>query len=292
MCNLSTVIIRPDDTFESLQEKIRAATIIGTIQSTYTNFRYVRSIWKRNAEEERLLGVSQCGIFDHHLLSDPSFEGLEELRDYAVSVNVEWADKLGINPSAAVTTVKPEGTVSQKVDAASGIHPRHSPFYIRSVRGDNKDPMTRFLKEQGVPWESCVMKPESTTVFFFPIKAPEGALTRKDITAIDHLNLWKHYNKSWSEHQVSVTVTVKEHEWVDVAAWVYRNFDEITGVSFLPEDGGTYRQAPYQECTEAEYEAHLAKIPKLDWSLLSQYELEDQTTGVRELACTAGHCEI
>lgn len=294
LCNLTEIVVRSNDDLDSLKRKARIATILGTIQSTYTDFRYVRSIWKRNAEEERLLGVSLTGIYDSQLLgSVQSSELLVELRSYCESVNKEFADRLGISPSVAITTVKPSGTVSQLVDSSSGIHPRHSAYYIRSVRQDNKDPLTQFMKDAGIPWEPCVMKPESTTVFFFPVKAPDGAVTRNDVNPISHLELWKTYNEHWAEHQVSITVSVAEEEWPRVGAWVFDNFDHLSGVSFLPMDGGTYRQAPYQECTKEEYEAALAKMPKsIDWSKLSDYEREDNTTGVRELACTAGACEI
>lgn len=294
LCNLTEVVIRSDDTFETLKEKIEIATILGTIQSTLTNFRYVRPIWKRNAEEERLLGVSLTGIYDNAAMSSfVTEEDLKELSQWSTDVNAKWAKLLGINPTAAGTTVKPSGTVSQLVDSSSGIHPRHSKFYIRSVRGDNKDPMTHFLKDAGVPWEPCVMKPDTTTVFYFPQKAPDGSTTRDDVSAISHLNLWKKYNEGWSEHQVSVTVSVKEEEWIDVAAWVHRNFNSITGISFLPFDNGSYRQAPYQACTEDEYSAFLAKMPaSIDWTRLQEYEKEDTTTGTRELACVAGYCEI
>lgn len=299
-CNLTECVIRPSDTLETLKNKVEIAAIMGTIQSTFTNFRYLRPIWKKNAEEERLLGVSMTGIYDHEVLSgqmslrdnDPE-DLLNELKQHVIETNALWAENLGINPSLATTTVKPAGTTSSLSNTASGIHPRHSEYYIRTVRQDNKDPLTQFLKDAGVPWEPCVMRPESTTVFSFPIKSPDGALTRKDITAIDHLNLWMTYNKHWTEHQVSVTVNVKEHEWVSVAGWVYDNFDDITGISFLPYDTGTYKQAPFQECSKEEYEALLGQMPSvIDWSILSDYEKEDATTGVRELACAGGSCEI
>lgn len=296
LCNLTEVVVRPGDDAESLKRKIRIATILGTIQSTYTDFRYVRNIWKRNAEEERLLGVSLTGIFDNVSLS--AFGGelqelLDSLREYAVEVNQEYAEKLGINPSVAITTVKPSGTVSQLVDSASGIHPRHSAYYIRSIRQDNKDPVTAFLKDAGIPNEPCVMKPDSTTVFFFPMKSPEGAVTREQISPRDHLNLWAMYNEHWAEHQVSVTVSVKEDEWVDTAGWVFDNFEQLSGISFLPMDGGTYKQAPYQEVDQKAYEEMLARMPEsLDWDLLQNYEKEDTTTGTRELACVGTSCEI
>lgn len=298
LCNLTEVVVRPDDDAESLRRKIRIATILGTIQSTYTDFRYVRNIWKRNAEEERLLGVSLTGIYDNQLLSSIVGDGLltttlNSLREYAVEVNQEWAEMLGINPAAAITTVKPSGTVSQLVNSASGIHPRHSAYYIRSIRQDNKDPMTQFLKDSGIPNEPCVMKPDATTVFFFPVESPEGAVCRNDITPRDHLNLWSVYNENWAEHQVSITVSVKENEWIDTAAWVFDNFEALSGVSFLPMDGGTYKQAPYQECSREEYEDLLGKMPEsLEWEKLSDYEKEDTTTGSRELACVGMSCEI
>lgn len=306
LCNLSEVVIRPDDDYDSLKRKVRIATILGTIQSTYTDFRYVRSIWKRNAEEERLLGVSLTGIYDHPVLSGRSNgilgfynpdaglgDYLQELREYCGEVNREYAEKLGINPSVAISTVKPSGTVSQLVDSASGIHPRHSEYYIRSIRQDNKDPMTQMLKDSGVPWEPCVMKPEQTTVFFFPMKAPDGAVTRDQVTPTKHLDLWNVYNEHWAEHQVSVTVSVKEDEWIDTAAWVYKHFEALSGVSFLPSDGGSYRQAPYQECSKEQYEELQAKMPQaIDWSLLSRYESDDETVGTQTLACQGTYCEI
>lgn len=296
LCNLTEIVVRAGDTVETLKRKARIATILGTIQSTFTDFRYVRSIWKRNAEEERLLGVSLTGIYDNVSLSASGrelSELLSEVREYCVEVNKEFAEKLGINPSVAVTTVKPSGTVSQLVNSASGIHPRHSAYYIRSVRQDNKDPLTHFMKDAGIPHEPCVMKPESTTVFFFPVASPEGAVTRDKVDAVSHLNLWKEYNEHWAEHQVSITVSVREEEWPRVGAWVYDNFDELSGVSFLPMDGGTYRQAPFQEVSKEEYEALEAKMPeKIYWEVLQQYELEDSTTSARELACVAGQCDI
>lgn len=310
LCNLTEAVIRPEDNVESLRKKVRLATILGTIQSTYTDFRYVRNIWKRNAEEERLLGVSLTGIYDHPVLGGDDNDAemchklfgdedirlpdiLEELKELAVEVNKEWAEKLGINPAAAITTVKPSGTVSQLVDSSSGIHPRHSQYYIRSIRQDNKDPMTQFLKDQGIPNEPCVMKGETTTVFYFPVKSPEGAVTREQINPRQHLELWSKYNTHWAEHQVSVTVSVAEEQWVDTAAWVYDNFDTLSGVSFLPYDGGTYKQAPYQEVDKEAYEELLSQMPKeLDWGKLSDYEKEDNTTGSRELACVGTSCEI
>lgn len=296
LCNLTEVVVRPEDSLESLRHKVRIATILGTVQSTFTDFKYVRNIWKRNAEEERLLGVSLTGIYDNSRLSSDSDEltqTLTELKEYAVEVNREFAERLGITPSVAITTVKPSGTVSQLVNSASGIHPRHSEYYIRSVRQDNKDPLTEFMKHVGIPWEPCVMKPDTTTVFFFPVKSPEGAVTRHDITATDHLDLWSVYNDAWAEHQVSITVSVKEQEWPRVGAWVYDNFDTLSGVSFLPMDGGTYRQAPFQECTQEEYEAMVARSPaSVDWSGLQEFEKVDATTSSQTLACEGVMCEV
>lgn len=326
-CNLSEVVVRAEDTFKDLREKVRLATILGTIQSTYTKFPYLRKIWQRNTEEERLLGVSLTGIMDHKVLGGAvdftaegyvkEFDGfdwdrfcedeslyeagkgyglddvLDALKQVAVDTNKEWADKLGIPQATAVTCVKPSGTVSQLVDSASGIHTRHSEYYIRTVRGDNKDPLTEFMIAQGIPHEPCVMKPETTTVFSFPQKSPEGAITREDVSALDQLELWLTYQRHWCEHKPSVTISVKEDEWMEVGAFVYKNFDEMSGVSFLPYDGGSYQQAPYQECSKEEYEELLGNMPKdLDWELLSEYEVEDNTAGMQTMACSSGACEI
>lgn len=305
-CNLTEIVVRPEDSIEVLKEKAELAAILGTIQATLTNFRYLRPIWKRNAEEEALLGVSMTGIYDHPILSKTyvrsvTIEGgfdtvgtiLSDLKNHVVETNRIWAEKLGINPAGACTTVKPAGTTSSKSNTAAGIHPRHSEYYIRSVRQDNKDALTQFMKDQGIPHEPCVMRPESTTVFYFPIKSPDGAVTREDVTALSHLELWAQYNKHWSEHQVSVTINVREDEWLEVGAWVFKNFDSITGISFLPYDGGSYKQAPFQECSQEEYEAMLSKMPiSIDWSKLSEYEKEDQTEGSQELACIGGACGI
>lgn len=298
LCNLTEIVVRSTDSLADLKRKARIATILGTIQSTYTDFRYVRSLWKRNAEEERLLGVSLTGIYDHPVLSGREGEAtliawLSELRAYCEEVNSEFAGRLGINPSVAITTVKPSGTVSQLVDSASGIHPRHAAYYIRSVRQDNKDPLTQFMKDAGIPWEPCVLKPESTSVFFFLVKSPDGATTRDQVDATSHLNLWRIYNEHWAEHQVSITCSVREEEWPRVGAWVFDHFNELSGVSFLPMDGGTYKQAPYQECSKEVYEEFLAKIPQdIPWEVLPHYEKEDTTTSSHELACVAGYCEI
>lgn len=293
-CNLTEVVVRAEDTVEDLARKVRLATILGTYQSTMTHFPYLRKIWQKNTEEERLLGVSFTGIFDNKWMStvcEDTQKKLEILKHVAVESNKETADALGINPSTAITCVKPSGTVSQLVDSASGIHPRHSVYYIRRVRGDKKDPLTQFMINQGVPYEDCVMRPESTVVFSFPQKAPEGATLRDDLTAIDHLDVWLMYQRHWCEHKPSVTISVKEEEWMDVGAWVWRHFDEVSGVSFLPYDGGTYRQAPYEECTKQQYEELLAVVPKaIDWDTL--VEVDDNVKGAQELACSAGSCEI
>jgi len=295
-CNLSECVVRETDDLKSLKRKVRLATIIGTIQSTLTDFKYLRKIWKDNTEEERLLGVSLTGIMDHSVLSKntDSKKWLEEMRQTAVDTNKEFAQLLGIPQSSAITCVKPSGTVSQLVDAASGIHARHNDYYIRTVRGDNKDPLTQFLKEQGVHSERDVTKPESTTVFSFPVKSPEGAITRTQMTAIEQLELWKTYALHWCEHKPSITVSVKEHEWMEVGAWVYANFDVASGVSFLPFSDHTYQQAPYQDIEPDDYLEWMQvyKDMYIDWSALSEYEKEDHTTGSRELACTAGVCEV
>jgi ribonucleoside-diphosphate reductase alpha chain len=288
-CNLTEVVVRAEDTFETLAEKVKLATILGTFQSTLTDFKYLRKVWKDNTEEERLLGVSLTGIYDHKGFSD---EELIELRQIAVDQNKVVAEKLGIPQSTAITCVKPSGTVSQLVDAASGIHPRHSEYYIRTVRGDKKDPLTNFLIAQGVPYEDCVMKPNDTVVFSFPQKSPNKN-TRETVGTIQHLEKWLQYQRHWCEHKPSVTINVKPDEWLEVGAWVYKHFDEMSGVSFLPYSEHTYRQAPYQECSKEEYEAMLERMPKdIDWSKLSEFEKEDTTTSSQELACTGNSCEI
>jgi ribonucleoside-diphosphate reductase alpha chain len=286
---------RRDDTLQDLKQKVRMATILGTFQSTLTNFKYLRKIWKQNTEEERLLGVSLTGIMDHPVLSKTidSTRWLKEMKDHAVLINQEYAKLLGIPQSAAITCVKPSGTVSQLTNSASGIHARHSEYYIRTVRADNNDPLTKLMKDEGVMNEPDVMKPDYTTVFSFPTMSPKGATVRKDVSAIEQLELWKIYAQHWCEHKPSITVTVKEDEWMDVGAWVYENFDIISGISFLPYDDHTYQQAPYQDCTKAEYSSALLKTPKeIDFSKLSIYEKEDGTTGSRELACTSDACEV
>ena len=293
-CNLTEVVVRSGDTVESLAKKVRIATILGTFQSTLTHFPYLRKIWQKNTEEERLLGVSLTGILDNQWMgevSESTAENLEQLRKIAVDTNSEFATILGIPQSAAITCVKPSGTVSQLVDSASGIHARHSRYYIRRVRGDKKDPLSQFLAVAGVPVEDCVMRPDSTVVFSFPMKAPEGARLRDDLTALEHLDLWLMYQRHWCEHKPSVTISVKEDEWMDVGAWTWRNFDEVSGVSFLPWDGGSYRQAPYEECSKEVYEELLAKMPaNIYWDTLS--EKDDNVEGAQTLACVAGHCEI
>jgi len=295
-CNLTEVVIDAEDTKETLEQKIRIASILGTWQSSLTNFKYIRKSWKANSEEERLLGVSLTGIFGNTLtgtVHDGLAEMLDELREFAVETNVSEADILGIEHSVSVTTVKPSGTVSQLTGVSSGIHPWYSKHYIRSVRADNKDPLTQFLKEFGVPSEPDVMKPDVTTVFYFPIKAPEGATVTKDLSAIEHLEVWKVYRTHWTEHNPSVTINVAEDEWLDVGAWVFNNFDSIGGVSFLPLSEHSYKQAPYQEVSEEEYEVALAAMPKrIPWESLPLYELEDTTTGSQELACVSGICEV
>jgi ribonucleoside-triphosphate reductase len=292
-CNLTEVVIRATDTIKSLERKVRLATILGTIQSTYTNFPYLRPIWQKNTEEERLLGVSLTGIMDNELTYKADAKTLQKLRDVAVQTNRDYAKSLGIDESAAITCVKPSGTVSQLVDSASGIHARHSSYYIRTVRGDNKDPLTQFMKDSGIPSEPCVMKPDSTTVFSFPTKSPDGAVTRNDMDAIEQLELWKLYALNWCEHKPSVTITVRENEWLKVGAWVYDNFDICSGVSFLPHSDHTYAQAPYQDCDKSTYKEAVTKMPaRIDWSKLSDYEKEDNTSGMQTLACSSGACEI
>lgn len=291
-CNLTEVVVRAEDSFEDIKRKVRIATLLGTVQSTFTKFPYLRKLWQKNTEEERLLGVSMTGIFDHTSLctAGPELDAaLADLRAYARTVNVELAAKLGIPASTAITCVKPSGTVSQLVNSASGIHPRHAKHYIRRVRGDKKDPLSQFLISQGVPAEDCVYKPTQTTVFSFPQRAPAG-LTRDEVTPIQHLELWLAYQRHWCEHKPSVTISVEEKDWPSVGAWVWEHFDEISGVSFLPYDGGTYRQAPYETCTEAEYEEMKAAMPTIKWEEFR--ELTDNVEGAQMLACTAGVCEI
>lgn len=297
LCNLTEVVITSDDDLESLSKKVEIATILGTIQSTFTNFKYLRKLWRDNAEEERLLGVSLTGQFGNELMSgkaglDNLEYALNELRKVAIETNKLWAHIFGINQSVAITTVKPSGTVSQLTGSSSGMHPWHSEYYVRTVRGDNKDPLTMFLQDFGVPNEPDVMKPNDTTVFSFPIKAPAGAITRNELTALEHLEIWRAYKVNWTEHNPSVTISVKEHEWLQVAEWVYNNWDDVGGISFLPYSDHTYRQAPYQDCTDVEYKELLGKMPDIPWESLKHYEKEDTTSGTQTLACTASGCEI
>jgi ribonucleoside-triphosphate reductase len=295
-CNLTEVVVRSTDTIDDLERKVRLATILGTVQSTYTKFPYLRKVWQKNTEEERLLGVSLTGVMDNPLMT-PDNKGLEKtlehLRSVAINTNAEFAGMLNIPVSAAITCIKPSGTVSQLVSCASGIHARHSAYYIRTVRGDNKDPLTQFMKDKGIPNEPCVMKGDTTTVFSFPIKSPENAVTRNDMTAIEQLELWLTYQRHWCEHKPSVTISVRDAEWMEVGAFVYKHFDEMSGVSFLPHTDHTYQQAPYQDCTKEEYEELLAKMPKrIAWSELTEYENEDNTAGSQTMACTGDSCEL
>ncbi len=295
-CNLTECVVRATDSIEDLERKVKLATILGTIQSTLTKFPYLRKVWQKNTEEERLLGVSLTGIMDNPLLTSKNRgleKTLEHLRSIAVATNAEWADRLGIPHSASITCVKPSGTVSQLVDSASGIHARHSPFYIRTVRGDNKDPLTQMMIDQGIPNEPCVFKGDTTTVFSFPQKSPAGAVTRNDMTAIEQLETWLTYQRHWCEHKPSVTISVRDSEWLEVGAFVFKHFDEMSGVSFLPHSDHTYQQAPYQDCTKEEYEELLAKMPtNVDWTKLSEYEQEDNTVAMQTMACSGDVCEI
>jgi ribonucleoside-triphosphate reductase (thioredoxin) len=295
-CNLSEVVVRATDTIIDLERKVRLAAIIGTIQSTLTHFPYLRKIWQTNTEEERLLGVSLTGIMDNRLMTHANAgleKLLEHLKNVAITTNAEWAERLNIPASTAITCVKPSGTVSQLVDSASGIHARHSAYYIRTVRGDNKDPLTQFMIDQGIPAEPCVMKPDSTTVFSFPQMSPRQAVTRNDMTALEQLELWMTYQRHWCEHKPSVTITVKDNEWMEVGAWVYKNFDEVSGVSFLPHSDHSYQQAPYQEVGKHDYETLLSVMPeRIDWARLSEYEKEDTSKGTSTFACAGGSCEM
>ena len=295
-CNLTECVVRATDTLKDLERKVRLATILGTIQSTLIKFPYLRKVWQNNTAEERLLGVSMTGIMDNPLMTNANKgldRTLEHLRYIAVTTNAEWAERLGIPVSAAISCVKPSGTVSQLVDSASGIHARHSPYYIRTVRGDNKDPLTHFMIDQGIPNQPCVMKPDSTVVFSFPVKSPEKAVTRNDMTAVEQLKLWLTYQRSWCEHKPSVTITVRDGEWMDVGAFVYNHFDEMSGVSFLPHSDHTYQQAPYQEVGKSVYKQLLSLMPSsIDWSALSNYESEDNTVSMQTMACSGDSCEI
>ena len=313
-CNLTEVVVRATDSFDTLARKVKLATILGTIQSTYTKMPYLRKVWADNTEAERLLGVSLTGIMDNPLMTSKNAgldKTLEKLREIAIETNAEWAGLLDIPVAAAISCIKPSGTVSQLVDSASGIHARHSDYYIRTVRGDNKDPLTQFMIDQGIPSEPCVMKPDQTTVFSFPMKSPDNAVTRNDMTAVEQLETWLTYQRHWCEHKPSVTISVKDAEWADVGAFVYKHFDEMSGVSFLPHTEHTYQQAPYQETFKDKpvtgrrreddkeyvitpsYESVLSQMPKaIDWSLLADYEQEDNTSGSQTMACTGDSCEI
>ena len=294
-CNLSEVVVRENDDLSALRSKVRIATMLGTFQSTLTDLKYLRKIWKTNTEEERLLGVSLTGIMDHPVLArmTDSKIWLQEMKQVAIDTNREYAEKIGIPASTAITCVKPSGTVSQLTDSASGIHARHNPFYVRTVRGDNKDPLTQFMKEEGIPFEADITKPDSVTVFSFPMKSPSGAITRTEMSAIEQLELWKLYALNWCEHKPSVTISVKEEEWMEVGSWLYDNFDIASGVSFLPFSDHTYQQAPYQDIEAEEYLEWSGRVPSaLDWTKFSKYEKEDNTSGSRELACTADACEV
>ena len=298
-CNLSEVVVRPDDTEETLKEKVEIATIFGTIQSTLSDFRYLTKQWKDNTEEERLLGVSLTGIMDHQVLSGDIFNQnalkymLINLKEHSIKINKKWADMLGVNQATAITCVKPSGTVSQLVDSASGIHPRYSPYYLRTVRADKKDPLCDMMLDKGFYGEDDVMKPNDTKVIYFPMKSPESSIMRDGKSAIEQLEIWKMYQLHWCEHKPSITVYVKEEEWLEVGAWVYENFDVMSGVSFLPHSDHSYKQAPYQEVDKKTYEEWLAKTPRnINWMDLTNYEKEDTTTSSKELACTAGACEV
>ena len=295
-CNLTEVVVRATDTYDTLEHKVKLATILGTVQSSFTKFPYLRKVWQRNTEEERLLGVSLTGIMDNPLMTMKN-KGLDstlsKLREVAVATNAEWAERLGINASVSITCVKPSGTVSQLVDSASGIHARHSPYYIRTVRGDNKDPLTQFMMDQGIPNEPCVFKGDTTTVFSFPVMSPHRAVTRNDMSAIEQLEMWLIYQRYWCEHKPSVTISVRDDEWLAVGAFVYEHFDEMSGVSFLPHSDHTYQQAPYQDCSKEEYKVLLRSMPKqIDWDSLSDYEQEDNTVAMQTMACSGDVCEI
>lgn len=297
-CNLSTVVVEGTDTIEDLEQKVTVATILGTWQSTLTNFKYLRPLWRENTEAERLLGVSMTGAFGNKYLNfgiskEVTEAALDRLRRVAIAVNAEHAQRIGINPSAAITCIKPEGTTSQLTLTSSGIHPWHAEHYLRTVRGDKKDPMTQFMMDSGFYFEDDVMNPDHTAVFYFPIKAPEGAITRHDLTAIQHLELWLTYQRHWCEHKPSVTISVRPEEWDEVGEWVWEHFDELSGVSFMPLTEHTYVQAPYQDITKEEYEAWVQKMPtSVNWDFLSLYEIEDTTTGTQSLACVAGACDV
>lgn len=291
-CNLSEVIIRPNDTLETLANKVRIATILGTCQSALTHFPYLGRSWVENCEEERLLGVSFTGIYDNPLmyLTKGLANRLETLREVARTINATWADRIGINKSKAITCVKPSGTVSCLANCASGIHPRYAKFYIRRVRMDIKEPLCQLMMDQGVPHEPCVMNPQSTMVFSFPMAAPKNGLVQKDVSALEHLALWRIYKRHWCDHNPSITVSYSEDEFLEVGSWVWKNFDEVQGISFLPRSGHVYAQAPFEEISEEQY--HQTKNPTIDYSLLPTYEKSDTTTASHTMACTGGACEL
>ena len=303
-CNLTEVVIRAEDTQKDIIRKVRLATILGTFQASLTNIKRLRPKWVKNTEEEALLGVSLTGIMDNTFMNgsnnDRGYYGkrslpdfLSDLRKESVKTNKEWSELLGISQSSSTTAIKPSGTVSQLVDSASGIHTRHNDYYLRRVRADAKDPIAKLMEDQGIPCEPDVMKPNSVKVFTFPMKAPDGAILRNDRSAIEQLELWLTYQRYYCEHKPSVTVSVREHEWMEVGAWVYKHFDEVSGVSFLPHSDHSYQQAPYEDCTKAEYTALAKKMPKaVDWDLISEYELTDMTVGTKSLACTGSICEL
>jgi ribonucleoside-diphosphate reductase alpha chain len=297
-CNLSEVVVREEDTVETLKEKVRLAVILGTMQATLTKFRYLRDVWRQNTEEEALLGVSLTGIMDNALMSGREGKkalvaALDELRGHAVEVNKEWAKKIGVNQATAVTCVKPSGTISQLVDCASGIHPRYSPYYIRTVRADKKDPLAQMMVQLGFPVEDDITKPEHNYVFSFPVKSPEDAVTTEALPSLSHLDLWKTYQLHWCEHKPSITIHLRESEWMEAGAWVFKNFDIVSGISFLPYSGHSYQQAPYQEVAEKEYLELLERMPKdVDWEILKEFEKEDTTTSSKEYACSAGSCDM
>jgi len=294
-CNLSEVVVRSADNLERLKEKVRLATILGTLQATLTDFRYLRPIWKKNTNEEALLGVSLTGIMDHVVLSDANNPDLQqwltELKEVAIETNKQWAARLGINQAAAITCVKPSGTVSQLTNSASGIHPRFSPFYIRTVRADAKDPLAQYMVSAGFPYEVDVHK-DTTLVFSFPIKSPEGSICTKELGAMEQLRLWEIYQDYWCEHKPSITVFYRNEEFLDVASWIWKKFDKVSGISLLPHSDSVYKQAPYQEITKEEYNALVRKMPEFDWSELQTYEKSDTTTASQELACTGNSCEL
>lgn len=294
-CNLSEVVVRSDDTLKTLKAKVETAAIIGTLQATLTDFRYLRNVWKRNTEEEALLGLSMTGIMDHPVIgktSGKTAEWLEELKNVAVKTNKKWAEKLGINQSVAITCVKPSGTVSQLVDSASGIHPRFSKYYIRRVRSDKKDPLAVFMEQAGFPVEQDVMTP-SSSVFSFPVKAPKSSTTVSEVGAMEQLKLWKTYQNHWCEHKPSITVYYTDDEFLEVAQWIWENFDLCSGISLLPVSDHVYQQAPYEDISKEKYQELTQQMPmNVDWNDLEQFEKEDNTTGSQELACTGGACEI